>query len=141
MSAGCSPGEPVTVIQQSIKNLSEACTEQELPALVIDDDDAPVFAEPWQAQVFALTVQLHANELFEWKEWASVLSSKIKVAQSRGDPDLGDTYYHHWLAALEQLLLDKKVTTGEQLQDIQQRWEHAASTTPHGQPIVIDESL
>ena len=29
-----------------------------------------VFAEPWQAQAFAMTVALHDRGLFSWNEWA-----------------------------------------------------------------------
>jgi hypothetical protein len=32
-------------------------------------DGEPVFAEPWQAQAFALAVELSAKGHFTWKEW------------------------------------------------------------------------
>ena len=34
-------------------------------------------------------------------------SEEIAEAQKRGDPDLGTTYYHHWLRALERMVLEK----------------------------------
>jgi len=38
------------------------------------DEDGPVFAEPWQAQAFALALQLHEQGAFTWTEWAAALS-------------------------------------------------------------------
>ena len=58
-------------------------------------------------------------------------------AQAAGDPDLGDTYYDHWLAALERLLLDKGIAQPLALTALRQAWRVAAETTPHGEPIVL----
>ncbi len=101
------------------------------------DDEGPVFAEPWQAQVFAMTLQLHEQGLFEWNEWAAMLARKIREAQQAGDPDLGNTYYNHWLAALEQILVEKELATRPQLESLRDRWDQAARATPHGQPIEL----
>lgn len=97
----------------------------------------PVFAEPWQAQAFALTLQLHQHGLFSWAEWAQALSGQIQAAQAAGDPDLGNTYYEHWLAALEQLVLAKGASQGDELQRTAQAWAAAAERTPHGQAITL----
>ncbi|HMV69252.1 MAG TPA: nitrile hydratase accessory protein, partial [Myxococcota bacterium] len=45
----------------------------------------PTFAEPWQAQAFAITLALHRQGLFTWNEWASTLGHEIKAAQAQGD--------------------------------------------------------
>ena len=71
------------------------------------DDAGLVFRAPWEAQAFAIVVSLHKRGAFTWSEWAAALSAEIKRAQDDGDPDLGDTYYRHWLAALEGLVLAK----------------------------------
>src|SRR5947209_7539165 len=71
------------------------------------DAEGPVFREPWEAQAFALAVQLQERGLFAWDEWAEALGSEIAAAQKCGDPDLGDTYYRHWLSALERLVVAK----------------------------------
>lgn len=75
------------------------------------DADGPVFREPWEAHAFALAVRLHAQGVFTWTEWAAALAEEIKHAQSHGDADRGDTYYRHWLAALERLLATKRILT------------------------------
>ena len=100
-------------------------------------DSAPVFAEPWQAQAFAITLQLHQRGLFSWPEWAAALSARIAAAQAAGDADLGDSYYRHWLAALEDLVAAKGATDAAELARCAQAWDHAADRTPHGQPIVL----
>src|SRR5262249_62281598 len=63
------------------------------------DEDGPVFREPWEAQAFALAVALNERGVFTWSEWAATLGEETKRAQAAGDPDLGNTYYRHWLAA------------------------------------------
>lgn len=101
------------------------------------DADGPVFAAPWQAQAFAMAVALHQRGLFTWVEWAEALAAQITAAQAAGDADLGDTYYDHWLAALETLVARKGASSADELQRYQQAWDHAADRTPHGQPIVL----
>lgn len=96
-----------------------------------------VFREPWEAQAFALTVTLHQRGLFTWTEWAEALALQIKQAQASGDADLGDTYYRHWLAALEKLVMAKGASSPEELRRYRDAWDHAADRTPHGQPIEL----
>lgn len=99
--------------------------------------DTPPFAEPWQAQAFAMVLQLHERGLFSWPEWAAALAAQISSAQAAGDADLGDTYYRHWLAALEQLVAEKGASSATELARYRQAWDHAADRTPHGQPITL----
>lgn len=97
--------------------------------------DAPVFDAPWQAQAFAMVLALHRQGLFTWPEWAQALARQIRMAQAAGDPDRGDTYYQHWLAALEALVAEKGATDADELQRHARAWARAAARTPHGQPI------
>ena len=101
------------------------------------DREGPVFREPWEAQAFALAVTLQQRGLFTWKEWASTLGEEIKRAQAAGDPDTGETYYRHWMAALERIVAAKGVTDGAALSRYRHAWDHAADRTPHGQPIEL----
>ena len=84
-----------------------------------------------------MTVRLHEAGHFTWKEWAERLATEIKRARERGDPDLGTTYYEHWLAALETLLTEKGLVRPEELTRRKAEWEEAARETPPGQPIVL----
>ncbi|MEX0842350.1 MAG: nitrile hydratase accessory protein [Xanthobacteraceae bacterium] len=101
------------------------------------DDDGPVFREPWEAQAFAMTLALHERGLFTWPEWSAALGDEIKRAQAAGDPDTGETYYRHWLAALERLIAEKGVADRGTLARYRDAWDHAADRTPHGQPIEL----
>jgi nitrile hydratase accessory protein len=101
------------------------------------DAEGPVFRAPWEAQAFALAVALQARGVFTWSEWAVALGAEIKRAQAAGDPDTGDTYYRHWLAALERIVADKGVATSTALTRTRDAWDHAADRTPHGEPIKL----
>jgi nitrile hydratase accessory protein len=101
------------------------------------DEGGPTFREPWEAQAFAMTLQLYQRGLFTWPEWAATLAAEIKRAQRAGDPDRGDTYYHHWLAALERLVAEKGVADRASLARYRDAWDHAADRTPHGMPIEL----
>ncbi len=102
-------------------------------------ESGPVFGEPWQAQAFAMTLALHQRGLFTWAEWAQALADEIVRAQAAGDADLGDTYYHHWLVALEKLVAEKNAASSDELTRYQRAWVHAAERTPHGRPIDLED--
>ena len=101
------------------------------------DDVGPVFREAWEAQAFALTLSLRERGVFTSSEWAAVLGEEIRLAQAAGDPDTGETYYRHWLAALERIVVAKGLTTSATLARYHDAWEAAASRTPHGKPIEL----
>jgi nitrile hydratase accessory protein len=104
------------------------------------DDGSPIFREPWEAQAFAMTLVLHQRGLFSWSEWTGALAAQIRKAQAAGDADRGDTYYHHWLAALEALVAAKGASSPEELSSYRRAWAHAADRTPHGQPIDLNST-
>jgi nitrile hydratase accessory protein len=99
--------------------------------------EAPVFAEPWQAQAFAMALTLQQRGVFSWNEWADELGTQIKAAIAGGDPDDGTTYYRHWLATLERLVTRKGIASAETLDRYFRAWDHAADRTPHGQTIEL----
>jgi nitrile hydratase accessory protein len=100
-------------------------------------ENGPVFREPWEAQAFALALSLHERGLFTWKEWTATLGEEIKKAQAAGDPDTGETYYQHWLAALERIVAAKGLADGATLARTREAWQHACARTPHGTPIEL----
>jgi nitrile hydratase accessory protein len=97
--------------------------------------DEAVFAEPWQAEAFALTVALHERGIFSWSEWAQALSAETGKPDAAAD---GGDYYAHWLAALEALLVAKGVTQASAVDALAAAWERAAHATPHGTPIRLE---
>ncbi len=100
------------------------------------DDSGPVFAEPWEAQAFALAVQLSHAGWFTWREWTAALSTHLRDAASKG-PDDGSRYYEHWLVALEQLAAAKGLAAPLELQRRKEEWAAAFRATPHGQPVEL----
>lgn len=101
------------------------------------DERGPVFRSPWEAQAFAMALALHERGLFTWPEWAAALAAAITRAQAAGDPDLGATYYRHWLDALESLVIAKGLADADRLHALEHAWEAAAERTPHGQAIEL----
>jgi nitrile hydratase accessory protein len=93
------------------------------------DEAGPVFAEPWQAQAFALAVKL--------SEWAAALADEVKAAADRGEPDDGSRYYEYWLAALERLVAAKGLVGPAALLERKEAWADAYRHTPHGKPIEL----
>lgn len=101
------------------------------------DAGCPVFAEPWQAQAFALAVQLSAAGHFSWTEWATALGAQLQAAADRGEPNDGSRYFEHWLAALEHLVAEKQLTDRTALNERKAAWADAYRHTPHGHPVEL----
>jgi len=97
------------------------------------DAEGPVFEEPWQAQAFALAVQLSAEGAFTWPEWAEALSREI--ARDPGDDGL--RYYEHWVAALEALAAGRGLAAASEMAARKTDWAEAYRRTPHGAPIEL----
>jgi nitrile hydratase accessory protein len=101
------------------------------------DEGGPVFAEPWQAQAFALAVKLSEQGHFTWKEWAAALAEELKAAADRGEPDDGSRYYEHWLATLERLVMARGLSDSAALAARKEAWADAYRHTPHGKPVEL----
>lgn len=96
-----------------------------------------MFAEPWQAQAFALAVKLSEQGYFTWPEWSAALAAELKAAAGRGEPDDGSHYYNHWLAALERLVASKGLTDPQAMHARKEAWAEAYRRTPHGKPVEL----
>jgi nitrile hydratase accessory protein len=116
---------------------SASATTLALPATPPRDDGTLVFAEPWQAQAFALAVKLSEHGHFTWTEWAETLADELRTAAARGEPDDGCRYYEHWLTALEQLVTRKGLTSVEALATRKAEWAEAYREAPHGHPVAL----
>jgi nitrile hydratase accessory protein len=103
------------------------------------DEGGPVFAEPWQAQAFALAVKLSEAGHFTWKEWTSALAEELKAASDRGEPDDGSHYYDRWLSTLERLVAAKGLSDPTSMLERKEAWADAYRHTPHGKPVELRE--
>ena len=101
------------------------------------DEGGPVFAEPWQAQAFALAVKLSESGYFTWKEWAAGLAEELQSAAARGEPDDGSRYYEYWLRALERLVAAKGLSDPAAMLARKEAWADAYRHTPHGKPVEL----
>lgn len=90
----------------------------------------PVFASPWEAQVFALVEGVIDAGLVTRADWTARLGAAL--AQAR---PTGEGAYAVWLDVLEAVLVDAGVADGGLLARIRDAWLEAAERTPHGQPI------
>ena len=99
-----------------------------------------MFAEPWEAQAFALAVKLSDQGYFTWKEWSAALADELRAAAGRGEPDDGSRYYHAWLAALERLVTAKGLADRPALLERKEAWADAYRHTPHGKPVELKSS-
>lgn len=101
------------------------------------DSKGPVFAEPWQAQAFALTLQLQAKGLFTWAEWAQALGDEIREHLAHGGCSDGSDYYERWCEALERIVVAKGAASHEVIAATSASWIRAAEATPHGAPVLL----
>lgn len=93
------------------------------------------FAEPWEARAFAMVRALQDAGLITPSEWTGALSAEIQRGQESSDS--GDTYYRHWLTALETVVAAKNLAATDALARERAAWAHAADRTPHGDPIEL----
>jgi nitrile hydratase accessory protein len=103
-----------------------------------DTPQPPAFAEPWHAQLFALTVHLNEQGRFTWPDWATCFGAELKARGHARELDGGDDYFEAWLAALETFLIQRGLAETETLASLKTAWQSAYLTTPHGQPVHLD---
>ncbi len=131
--------EFISTYGKIILSRSEFTRDADLAALpeLPMDPDGPLFSEPWQASAFALAVSLSKQGHFTWREWAETLSHELRASAARGEPDDGGRYYHCWLAALERLVVLKRLSSLEALSAQKEAWAEAYRHTPHGKPVKL----
>jgi len=81
----------------------------------------PVFAEPWQARIFAVVSRLCQDGRFPWDDF------KVRLIDEIGTGD-ADDYYVHFLDACERLLADKGLVAADELAALK---AHLAAHPPH----------
>lgn len=105
------------------------------PGLPRSPEGDPVFAEPWHAQAFAMTVALYERGVFTWPEWAAALSREVHRPERAAD---GGDYFDCWVAALSALVADRRLADEAEQAALSARWSRAAEATPHGSPIRLE---
>ena len=96
---------------------------------ILNAPDAP-FEEPWQAQLFALTVALNEAAHFSWADWTALFGPRVRNAEA-------EMYWQIWSQALIDLLEERGVAGSVEVYELTKRWQAAARATPHGKPILL----
>lgn len=100
--------------------------------------DAPApsrFDEPWQADLFALTVALSEAGHFSWADWTRAFGATLKAHGQDRPLDGGQDYYLAWLDTLERQLAASGQAGRDEVQRATAAWRQAYLTTPHGHPV------
>ena len=107
--------------------------------LLRDGEENP-FRNAWEAEAFAMGNLLIKNGFMTVGEWVQVFSEEIRAAQSHGDPDRGDTYYSHWMNALERIFVERGMIDRDGLRKQQALWGLARKNTPHGVALSLENA-
>ena len=99
--------------------------------------DFKSFEKPWHGQIFAITVSLSENKVFEWSEFSKSLAEQIKIDKTEKQNG-SDDYFFSWIKALENLIINKNVVDQSNLNITKQKWKDAFLATPHGHPVKIN---
>jgi nitrile hydratase accessory protein len=77
-----------------------------------------VFEAPWESRLFGITLALLRAGRFEWEEFRRLLIAEIGRWEraSRGSPEAEFRYYERWHAALEQLVEQKGLCPGREIE-------------------------
>lgn len=100
---------------------------------------APVFEEPWHAQVFALTVHLNEAGHFQWPDWAARFSDVLARHGLARELNGGSDYFEAWLETLEVFLTETGRADPGALAEVKAAWEAAYLSTPHGTPVLLPD--
>ena len=118
----------------------EALLQQEPVPPLPQKQAEPVFLDSWEAEAYAIGNLLVKEGHLLPAEWMQRMAAAIAFAQAAGDPDHGDTYYHHWCAALESFCFDRRWISPELYQRQLDLWAAAIANTPHGVPLALENA-
>lgn len=81
------------------------------------DNGELIFHSSWESRVFAMAVLLCEKDAYTWRTFNKHFAMCIGEAERHHpDKEAVSAYYHHWIQALEKVLLEKAILVEEQLQ-------------------------
>jgi nitrile hydratase accessory protein len=104
---------------------------------VLGEDGDRKFDAPWQAQAFAIVVELNKAGLLDWSEWVGVFGQEVARSPARAGESRNDTYYRQWLDALEQIVVKRSLLAPGDTNSRVHEWRAAYVNTPHGQAVEL----
>ncbi|WP_369249981.1 nitrile hydratase accessory protein [Streptomyces sp. R41] len=87
-----------------------------------------VFAEPWESRAFGMAVSLHEAGAFTWPQFQASLIARIAAWEPAPAQQEPYDYYKFWLAALEDVLVDLRAVSREEVD----ARTHALARRPSG---------
>ena len=103
------------------------------------DLSAPVFDQPWQADLFAVTVCLNEQGHFSWSEWTGWFGTGLARRGLEKQLNGGEDYFLVWLETLEAVLPRLDMASIDQLASVKNAWQNAYLATPHGAPVRLPD--
>lgn len=97
------------------------------------------FDEPWQAELFALTLALSDAGHFSWPDWTQAFGATLACHGREHALDGSADYYRAWLETLETLLDQQGLAPTPEAHITRAAWEKAYRTTPHGLPVRLPD--
>ena len=80
------------------------------------DNGALIFHSPWESRVFAMAVLLCEKGAYAWTTFNAHFAKCIGEAERQHpDKEAVSAYYHRWMQALEQVILEKAILMEEEL--------------------------
>jgi nitrile hydratase accessory protein len=100
-------------------------------------DGGPAFAEPWQAEAYAMAQTLMESGGIAASDWAAAFGAALRKAADRGAADDSETYYAALVEALISVLVGEGRLDAEDIARRVEDWRAAYLRTPHGKPVTL----
>jgi nitrile hydratase accessory protein len=85
--------------------------EIEGPAAPPRSNGELVFAEPWESRAFGMAVSLYEAGAFSWPQFTDALIARIGAWEAAAKPGEPYHYYQHWLDALQDVLVELRAVS------------------------------
>ena len=106
-----------------------------------DLDKEQTFDEPWQARIMALVSEMTGSDTpIERATWSQELGSALTKQQPPDEPEKAGLYFEIVLRLFEKELIETGLLTRSELDQRLAEWLEAYRKTPHGQPVVLDDT-
>jgi nitrile hydratase accessory protein len=106
--------QPDQVERQSVERLVEQLPN---PEAAPRDRGVLAFTAPWEIRAFSLAVAAHTEGRFPWADFQARLISAIRDWEAVPPGERGEwSYYRLWLRALEDLVLERRLTSAEEIE-------------------------
>lgn len=83
-----------------------------------------VFEAPWESRAFGMALALHDRGAYDWPAFSEKLAEHVAEISDGGSgewvlpvaPDTESRYYTAWLAALEEMLVERDIVSSDEVE-------------------------